>query len=83
MALSAQELPDDRATGRAGHIRARAYCGDAHHHEWTVCGEVLPEHVELPVATGTQRYRWVRHPRTGMAARDTEGAFVFVPASER
>ena len=59
--------------------RARAYCGPAHRHGWTVFGDQPPEVVDLPVPEGIQRYRLVRHPRTGRPARDVEGALVFIP----
>jgi hypothetical protein len=62
--------------------RARAYCGDAHRHGWTVPDGVPPEVVELPVPAGTQRYRLVRHPRTGRPARDAHGALVFIPVRD-
>jgi hypothetical protein len=42
-----------------------------------------PEYVDLPVATGTQRYRLVRNPVTGRVALDPAGALVFVPALTR
>ena len=67
-------------TGRGVQARARAYSGDAHHHEWAVCRDEPPEYVDLPVARGTQRYRLVRNPLTGMVAIDPDGALVFVPA---
>ena len=60
--------------------RARAYCGDAHHQECAVSGDDPPQYVDLPVASGTRRYRLVRHPLTGRPARDPDGALVFVPA---
>jgi hypothetical protein len=58
--------------------RARAYCGPAHHHEWLVPGE-CPEIVTLLVPAGWERYRLVRNPATGLPARDSTGALVFVP----
>jgi hypothetical protein len=61
---------------------ARAYCGEAHRHRWTVPGGLLPEVVELPVPAGTRRYRLVRHPRTGLPARDAHGALVFIPVRD-
>ena len=70
-------------SGRDGQVRARAYSGDAHHHEWAVPRDEPPEYVDLPVATGTQRYRLVRHPVTGRVALDPEGSLVFVPALTR
>jgi hypothetical protein len=70
-------------TARGGLVRARAYSGDAHHHEWAVPRDEPPEYVDLPVATGTQRYRLVRNPVTGRVAVDPEGALVFVPALKR
>lgn len=62
--------------------RARAYTGDAHHHQWSVRRDEPPEFVDLQPATGSRRYRLVRHPRTGAPAVDHTGAFVYVPASE-
>jgi hypothetical protein len=59
--------------------RARAYCGEAHQHGWTVPDGPPPEVVELAVPTGTRCYRLVRDPRTGSPARDAHGALVFVP----
>jgi hypothetical protein len=79
-------LPSDTQDTSVGTVgrraRARAYSGDAHHHEWAVCSDEPPEYVDLPCATGTQRYRLVRNPLTGLAAVDPEGALVFVPAVE-
>lgn len=83
MSLRSDVRPVSAGTGRGGQARARAYSGDAHHHEWTVCRDEPPEYVDLPVATGTQRYRLVRNPVTGLVALDPEGAFVFVPAPAR
>jgi hypothetical protein len=62
--------------------RARAYCGEAHHHECIVSGEHPPQYLDLPVGTGFRRYRLVRDPVTGQPARDPGGALVFVPARE-
>ncbi len=62
--------------------RARAYCGDAHHQECTVPADDPPQYLELPVPTGTRRYRLVRDPTTGRPAQDPGGALVFVPARE-
>ena len=62
--------------------RARAYTGDAHHCEWSVRSDDPPDYVDLPLATGSRRYRLVRHPRTGASAVDHSGAFVYVPAPE-
>jgi len=77
MSLRSDVQPVSAGTGQ---VRARAYSGDAHHHEWAVCRDEPPEYVDLPVATGTQRYRLVRNPVTGQVARDPEGALVFVPS---
>jgi hypothetical protein len=73
--------PAGRASRRSSSRpqRARAYCGEAHRHGWTVFGDRPPEVVDLPVPEGTQRYRLVRHPRTGRPARDVQGALIFIP----
>lgn len=88
-------LPDEAPTSPAVRLRpvvvgtdgearcrARAYTGDAHHHEWSVRRDDPPEYVDLPLATRTRRYRLVRHPRTGAPAVDHSGAFVYVPAPD-
>ena len=62
--------------------RACAYCGEAHRFRWTIPGGTPPEVVELDVATGTLSYRLVRHPRTGVPARDAHGALVFIPVPD-
>lgn len=63
-------------------LRARAYCGAAHHQAWSLMDGNPPGLVELPVAAGVERYRLVRHPRTGRPARDHHGNVVYVPAPE-
>lgn len=83
MSLRSDVQPVSAGPGRGGLGRARAYSGDAHHQEWVVCRDEPPEYVDLPVATGTQRYRLVRNPVTGRVALDPEGALVFVPAPAR
>lgn len=69
-------LPQPRAQ------RARGYGGEAHHRECAVHGEQPPQYLEFPVPTGTRRYRLVRHPRTGLPARDPGGALVFIPVRD-
>jgi hypothetical protein len=72
-----------KATNRSSRLqRACAYCGEAHQRRWRVADGPLPEIVELPVGTGTRPYRLVRHPRTGVPARDAQGALVFIPVRE-
>lgn len=83
MSVRSDVHPAGADTARGAEVRARAYSGDAHHHEWTVPRDEPPEYVDLPVATGTQRYRLVRNPVTGRVALDPEGALVFVPALTR
>ena len=83
MSLWSDVRPVSVGTAQREVARARAYSGEAHHHEWAVCRDEPPEYVDLPVATGTQRYRLVRNPVTGRVARDPEGALVFVPAPVR
>ena len=41
-----------------------------------------PEVVHLAVATGTRPYRLVRHPRTGVPARDAHRALVLIPVPD-
>ena len=65
-----------------GSQRACAYCGEAHRYRWTIPGGTPPEVVHLAVATGTRPYRLVRHPRTGVPARDAHGALVFIPVPD-
>jgi hypothetical protein len=77
----ADPCPQPRPDG-APPQRARAYCGDAHHQECIVSGDAPPQYLDLPVPTGTRRYRLVRHPRTGVPARDPGGALIFVPARQ-
>lgn len=74
-------LPSPRHEG-APIRRARAYCGEAHHSECLVPGEHPPEFIDLPVRTGSRRYRLVRDPVTGLPAVDHGGALVFVPTRE-
>jgi hypothetical protein len=83
MSLRAEAQPVSTSAGRGGRVRARAYSGDAHHHEWVVFSDEPPEYVDLPVPAGTQRYRLVRNPLTGRVAVDPQGALVFVPAPRR
>jgi hypothetical protein len=77
-AVSSQSRAAERAE-----LRARAYCGDAHHQVWTGDGEHLPEQVDLPAGAGKQRYHLVRDPLTGRPAHAPDGALVFVPACTR
>ena len=94
MSLSSQELPVPLLTSRRAvssharaaeraELRARAYCGEAHHQVWMVDGEHPPEQVDLPAGAGKQRYHLVRDPLTGCPAHAPDGALVFVPACTR
>ncbi|WP_369138401.1 hypothetical protein [Modestobacter versicolor] len=59
---------------------ARAYCGPAHQTAWRSAEWPPPESAEVATATGTECYRLVHCPLTGVPARDRRGALVYVPA---
>lgn len=72
--------PSPAAPGSPAPSPARAYCGPAHGHCWTVDVDGSPpDLVELPVESRPVRYRLTRQPSTGLPVRDHLGNYLYVP----
>lgn len=62
-------------------VSARAYCGPAHRHSWTLAADgPLPEEVLLAQDGKTYRYRLVHDLRERRPARDEYGDWMYLPA---
>lgn len=79
--VSSTTAPAPPAVGpstRAG-CQARAYCGPAHGHGWTVDPTDPQPVVQLTVGAVSLCYRLIVHPRTHQPARDHQGRLLYMP----
>lgn len=65
----------------AAHVQARAHCGPAHGHPWTVDPDAGPAPVAvLPTRDeATSPYRLIAHPRSLRPACDHQGRYLYLP----